>query len=123
MDVGKKRRKGESFVSVMVKIYCPVRIHCRPFVNAANFEPILGNRDEQNFSLSPRPSSITTLVKIMGKGAKILMSNLYPNHVFLNSEVEQTASLMGVVLKSIICSSHGLALLSSALMGSLNLHM
>ena len=53
MDVGKKRRKGESFVSVMVKIYCPVRIHCRPFVNAANFEPILGNRDEQNFSLCP----------------------------------------------------------------------
>ena len=23
----------------MDKIYCPVRIHCRPFVNAANFEP------------------------------------------------------------------------------------
>ena len=28
-----------------------VRIHCRPFVNAANFEPSLGNRDERNFSL------------------------------------------------------------------------
>ena len=35
----------------MDKIYCPVWIHCRPFVNAANFEPRLGNSDERNFSL------------------------------------------------------------------------
>lgn len=34
----KRKEEGESLVSVMVKIYCPVRIHCRPFVNAANFE-------------------------------------------------------------------------------------
>ena len=44
----KRKEEGESLVSVMVKIYCPVRIHCRPFVNAANFEPILGNGDERS---------------------------------------------------------------------------
>ena len=50
----------------MVKIYCPVRIHCRPFVNAANFEeqsraeeqePILGNGRWAEFLTSPTTST------------------------------------------------------------------
>ena len=48
-------RKGESFVSVMVKIYCPGSNSLSSICECGKFreQPILGNRDEQNFSLCP----------------------------------------------------------------------